>query len=671
MHKIIATIVLFLALIWCQTAHAYVNPYAGCATDGSQAQIYLSTNVWECVNVSGGSGGTIDLGTAASATNPQRTGDAKTGIYSATAGHVTAGVNVTGTGTLALDIFNGGINIPSGSVYEIAGSQIAAANLSNGTSGSGAVVLVTSSTLVTPTLGAATATSINGNTFTTGTYTLTGTAAKTLDFTNTLTLSGTDSTTMTFPASSATVAGLAIAETWSALQKFTNADFGLLGSSTGYTLLESGLGSTSNNTLTLPTTATDTLAALGTAETWTAVQSIHSGDLALKGSSSGVTTLNANSASGTVTATLPANTGIISELNYAQTWSAAQTHNNGDLLLAGSSSGAMTLEAPAAASTYVMTFPAATDTVATLGLAQTFSNTITLSGNVNMSGLTTGTQVSCLGLTSGNAVVGSGSACGSGSGTITLGTSAAATNPQRSSEAGTGFYSAADQTVSVAANGIQAMLWNTVGSGVDYATVTPSASGNPGNVIIGASGSDSNVNLQLTTKGTSYVIVPGPLVIGTTTPQTAQITIQDNSGNVGFQVEGGSIYGEAVAINATGASGGKNWQMASYTNNAGEGGGTFCISVAGGGNDAVCWNSSGVQMSISTGLIGWGSSSSQVSSDDTGLSRDSAGVVDVGTGAQGSKAGKIQATAYQITASGKANVNFSVAEFIMDNLGGL
>jgi hypothetical protein len=40
--------------------------------------------------------------------------------------------------------------------------QLAASNLSNGTSGSGAVVLVTSPTLVTPVLGAATATTING-----------------------------------------------------------------------------------------------------------------------------------------------------------------------------------------------------------------------------------------------------------------------------------------------------------------------------------------------------------------------------------------------------------------------------------------------------------------------------------------------------------------------------
>ncbi len=54
--------------------------------------------------------------------------------------------------------------------------------------------------------GVITATTLNGNTFTTGTYTLTGTAGKTLNFTNSLTLSGTDSTTMTFPTTSKTLA---------------------------------------------------------------------------------------------------------------------------------------------------------------------------------------------------------------------------------------------------------------------------------------------------------------------------------------------------------------------------------------------------------------------------------------------------------------------------------
>lgn len=63
--------------------------------------------------------------------------------------------------------------------------------------GTGAIVYQTSPSLVTPTLGVAVGTTFNGNTFTTGTYTLTGTAGKTLTFTNSLTLSGTDGSTLT------------------------------------------------------------------------------------------------------------------------------------------------------------------------------------------------------------------------------------------------------------------------------------------------------------------------------------------------------------------------------------------------------------------------------------------------------------------------------------------
>lgn len=54
--------------------------------------------------------------------------------------------------------------------------------------------------------GALTAPTLNGNTFTTGTYTLTGGAGKTLTFSNSLTLAGTDGTTMTFPAASSDIA---------------------------------------------------------------------------------------------------------------------------------------------------------------------------------------------------------------------------------------------------------------------------------------------------------------------------------------------------------------------------------------------------------------------------------------------------------------------------------
>lgn len=71
--------------------------------------------------------------------------------------------------------------------------------------GTGALVFANTPTLVTPVLGAATATSINGNTLTTGTWTVTGSASKTLTFSNSITLAGTDATTMTFPPASASI----------------------------------------------------------------------------------------------------------------------------------------------------------------------------------------------------------------------------------------------------------------------------------------------------------------------------------------------------------------------------------------------------------------------------------------------------------------------------------
>lgn len=103
--------------------------------------------------------------------------------------------------------------------------------------GTGSNVLAISPALTTPTLGVATATTINkvaltapasGSTLTiadgktltaNASLTLAGTDAKTLTVSNSLTLAGTDSTTMTFPATSTTVAGLSVAETFSAAQR--------------------------------------------------------------------------------------------------------------------------------------------------------------------------------------------------------------------------------------------------------------------------------------------------------------------------------------------------------------------------------------------------------------------------------------------------------------------
>lgn len=97
--------------------------------------------------------------------------------------------------------------------------------------GSGALVFANTPTLVTPVLGVATATSINGLTITSSTGTLTITNGKTASFSNSIVFAGTDSTTMTFPAASTTVAGL------STSQQFTK----------GNTLTPQSLSSSSNH----------------------------------------------------------------------------------------------------------------------------------------------------------------------------------------------------------------------------------------------------------------------------------------------------------------------------------------------------------------------------------------------------------------------------------------
>ena len=87
--------------------------------------------------------------------------------------------------------------------------------------GTGNNVLATSPTLVTPALGAATATSINKVALTAPANGSTVTIAdgKTLTANNSLTLSGTDATTMTFPTTSATIARTDVGQTFTGDQQ--------------------------------------------------------------------------------------------------------------------------------------------------------------------------------------------------------------------------------------------------------------------------------------------------------------------------------------------------------------------------------------------------------------------------------------------------------------------
>ena len=99
---------------------------------------------------------------------------------------------------------------------------------STGATGTGNLVFATSPSLTTPTLGVATATSVNKMAITAPatSSTLAVADGKTATFSNTLTFAGTDGQTMTFPASSDTVAGLGTVQTFTAGQTI-NAAAGL------------------------------------------------------------------------------------------------------------------------------------------------------------------------------------------------------------------------------------------------------------------------------------------------------------------------------------------------------------------------------------------------------------------------------------------------------------
>lgn len=118
--------------------------------------------------------------------------------------------------------------------------------------GSGALVFATSPTLVTPTLGSATATSINK-------------VAITAPATS-ATLTLIDGTTVTGPAASGTIMTLGNAETVTGAKTFNDAKLLLAGSSSGTTTLKAS--ATASGTVTLPA-ATDTLVGKATTDTLT------------------------------------------------------------------------------------------------------------------------------------------------------------------------------------------------------------------------------------------------------------------------------------------------------------------------------------------------------------------------------------------------------------------
>lgn len=183
--------------------------------------------------------------------------------------------------------------------------------------------------------------------------------------------------------------------------KVTRGNLSLTGTSTGVTLLNSGLSSTLSNSLTLPITSADTLAGLSTVQTWLAAQTLSNGGLSLLGTSTGKTTLNSGLGAGSNnTLTLPITASdTLAALGTVQSWTAVQTYNNSTIKLLGSSSGATTFtSANAGASNFTVTVPAVTGTLYISGQGASAAVAVT-DGGTGLGTLTTAYAPVCAGTT--------------------------------------------------------------------------------------------------------------------------------------------------------------------------------------------------------------------------------------------------------------------------------
>lgn len=230
----------------------------------------------------------------------------------ATTGAVTLG------GTLA--VANGGTGITSfgtgiATWLGTPSSANLAAALTDKT-GSGSAVFSTSPTLVTPVLGVATATSINKVAITApaSSATLTIANGKTLTVNNSIALTGTDSTVMTFPSTSATIARTDTGQTFTGTNIFSNGTTFSSALTYGGVTLSNAVTGTGNMVLSASPTFTGTATAAGLTLSSTLTTNVTGSIQCLQANSSGVV-----SGTGAACATVTQNSAVLRNTSYATT----------------------------------------------------------------------------------------------------------------------------------------------------------------------------------------------------------------------------------------------------------------------------------------------------------------------------------------------------------------
>lgn len=288
-----------------------------------------------------------------------------------------------------------------GSWLAVASSANLFTAMTTKTGSGGSLVFATGPTLTSPTLGAATATTINlltitqpasgatltiadGKTFTCNqTLTLTGTSGKTLTVSHSLTLAGTDATVMTFPSTSATIARTDTGQTFTGTNAFgtltaTTVNGNTITTGTGTLTIAAGKTLTANASITITGTDAKTLTlsnSLTLAGTDATVMTFPTTSATIARTDTGQTFTGTN-AFGTLTATtvngntITTGTGVLT-LGAGKTLTTSAT-----LTLAGTDGKTLTVSKSLTldgTDSTVMTFPSTTATIARTDAGQTFT----------------------------------------------------------------------------------------------------------------------------------------------------------------------------------------------------------------------------------------------------------------------------------------------------------